>query len=208
MTQDGGTRPAWYYAHAGQQAGPADLDALVQLAASGRLRPDDLVWTNGMPQWMPAGAIPVLASSFGQAAPAPQQPQQLQPPPIPTRSTPSEANSPGSAMHSAAALGYQGIQQPPYPGVPHQPGLGDHAATRWLLPVGRSGLAIAAGYLGLFSVLACPGPIALIVSILAIRDLRANPHKHGMGRAIFGLVMGVIGTGMLTFMAVSMAIHR
>ena len=39
-----------------------------------------------------------------------------------------------------------------------------------LLPVGRSGWAIAAGYLGLISVLAFPGPFAMIAGILAIRD--------------------------------------
>lgn len=70
-----------------------------------------------------------------------------------------------------------------------------------LLPVGRSGLAIAAGYLGLFSIIILPAPICLIVSILAIRDIRKHRHdphpKHGMGRAIFGLVMGLLGTGVV-----------
>lgn len=72
-----------------------------------------------------------------------------------------------------------------------------------LLPVGRSGWAIAAGYLGLFSLIILPAPIALIVSIVAIRDIRQSrtwDHpKHGMGRAIFGLVMGILGTGLLAF---------
>ncbi len=65
---------------------------------------------------------------------------------------------------------------------------------RMLLPVGRSWLAIVAGYLGLVSVLMCPAPIALAFGILAIRDIRKHPEKHGMGRAIFGVVMGVLGT--------------
>jgi hypothetical protein len=63
-----------------------------------------------------------------------------------------------------------------------------------LLPVGRSGWAIAAGYLGLISVLAFPGPFAVIAGILAIRDMRRNPKLHGMGRAIFGIVMGALGS--------------
>jgi hypothetical protein len=63
-----------------------------------------------------------------------------------------------------------------------------------LIPVGRSGLAIAAGYAGLFAVLCFPAPIALVLGILAIRDLRRHPEKHGMGRAVFGLVAGIIGT--------------
>ena len=63
---------------------------------------------------------------------------------------------------------------------------------RMLLPVGRSILAIAAGYFGLFSVLLVPAPIALLLGILAIVDIRRHPEKHGMGRAIFAIVMGGI----------------
>jgi hypothetical protein len=65
---------------------------------------------------------------------------------------------------------------------------------RLLLPVGRSGWAIAAGYLGLISVLCIPAPLALLAGILAIRDMRRNPKLHGMGRAVFGIVMGTLGT--------------
>jgi len=72
--------------------------------------------------------------------------------------------------------------------------LGDEFAMRMLLPVGRSWLAIVAGYLGLFSLICFPAPIALVFGILAIRDIRKHPEKHGMGRAIFGLVMGALGT--------------
>jgi len=75
---------------------------------------------------------------------------------------------------------------------------------RLLLPVGRSGWAIAAGYLGLFSLIVLPAPIALIVSIIALWDIRrskSSPHpKHGMGRAIFGLIMGVLGTSVILFL--------
>ncbi len=85
--------------------------------------------------------------------------------------------------------------------------LADSAAMRMLLPVGRSGWAIAAGYLGLFSLVVLPAPLAVIVSIVAIRDIRksrttANP-KHGMGRAIFGLIVGGLGTAFLISMLVA-----
>lgn len=42
----------------------------------------------------------------------------------------------------------------------------------------------------LFSILMLPAPFALLTGILAVRDIRRNPHKHGMGRAVFGIVMG------------------
>lgn len=88
--------------------------------------------------------------------------------------------------------------QLPPPAAQH---LGDDAGIRLLLPVGRSGWAIAAGYLGLFSLIVLPAPISLLVSIIAIRDIRkskgsAHP-KHGMGRAIFGLIMGILGTTLI-----------
>lgn len=87
-----------------------------------------------------------------------------------------------------------------------QKDLGDDAGIRFLLPVGRSGWAIAAGYLGLFSVLCIPSPLALICGILAIVEMRRNPKKHGMGRAIFGIVMGGIWTAALVFVLIAMAL--
>lgn len=72
--------------------------------------------------------------------------------------------------------------------------LTEDPAVRLLLPVGRSGWAIAAGYLGLFSVLLVFAPFAIVCGVLAIFDLKKNPKKCGMGRAVFGIVMGVLGT--------------
>jgi hypothetical protein len=80
------------------------------------------------------------------------------------------------------------------PAQPRPKKLGDDAVVRMLLPVGRSGLAIAAGYLGIFSLFPIFGPIAVLVGILAIRDINAHPDKHGMGRAIFGIVAGGLAT--------------
>jgi len=73
-------------------------------------------------------------------------------------------------------------------------GIGDDVGMRMLLPVGRSAWAIIAGYLGLLSLAFLPAPLAVVVSIIAMVDLRKHPEKHGWGRAIFGLVMGILGT--------------
>lgn len=81
-----------------------------------------------------------------------------------------------------------------------------NASLKWVLPVGRSPLAIAAGYAGLFSVLLFPGPIALLLGILALRDCRKHPERLGRGRAWFGVVMGGIGTAfVLLFIASAVA---
>jgi hypothetical protein len=65
---------------------------------------------------------------------------------------------------------------------------------RLVMPVGRPASAIAAGYLGLFSLLPFLGIFAIIVSLVAFRTLKRNPHLHGRGRAWFGLIMGTVMT--------------
>jgi hypothetical protein len=60
---------------------------------------------------------------------------------------------------------------------------------------------------GRASVLLLAAPIVLIISILAIRDIRKNPQRRGMSRAIFGLVLGSIGTILLTIMIISIESH-
>ena len=65
---------------------------------------------------------------------------------------------------------------------------------RFLMPVGRPASAIAAGYLGLFSVLPFFGLLAIVVSLKALRTLKRQPHLLGRGRAWFGLVMGILTT--------------
>ncbi len=94
--------------------------------------------------------------------------------------------------------------RPVYDDDPREQDIGQDAGIRMLLPVGRSGWAIASGYLGLISILLIPAPLALLTGILAIREIRRNPKKHGMGRAIFGIVMGALFTaaGALVLFAV------
>jgi hypothetical protein len=68
---------------------------------------------------------------------------------------------------------------------------------RALLPVGRTPLSIVAGYVGLTSLLCLPAPLALAIGIWAVVDLKKKPGMHGMGRAVFGIVMGGLGTATL-----------
>ena len=55
----------------GQATGPYDMNILRQMAVTGQISPDSLVWTNGMNGWEKAGTINDLKSLF------------LAPPPIP-----------------------------------------------------------------------------------------------------------------------------
>jgi len=70
--------------------------------------------------------------------------------------------------------------------------LSENAGMRAIMPIGRSGWAIAAGYLGLFSFIPGLGVFAAIFGIVAVRHIKKNTNKHGLGRAIFGIVAGVI----------------
>lgn len=70
--------------------------------------------------------------------------------------------------------------------------LSENAGMRAVMPIGRSGFAITAGYLGLCSVIPGVGILAILFGILAIVHVSKNPLKHGMGRAIFGIVAGLI----------------
>lgn len=94
--------------------------------------------------------------------------------------------------------GGAGVATVQMPGWDHAKVDGNKDPMRFVAPVHASGLAVAAGYLGLFSVLFIFAPIALILSILALNDLKKNPHKTGKGRAIFGLIMGgIFSAGLL-----------
>ena len=89
---------------------------------------------------------------------------------------------------------------PPLP----PPDVGEDLGMRMLLPVGRSGWAIASGYLGLCSFFPILGPFAIFTGIMAIRAMRRDPKLHGMGRAVFGIVMGILGTLLLLAIIVAM----
>ena len=73
----------WYYIRDGQEkSGPVSPSHLKSLAASGELRPTDLVWTDGMTDWKPADRIESL---FATAIPVPVAvPVKAQPPSPPS----------------------------------------------------------------------------------------------------------------------------
>jgi hypothetical protein len=166
----------WYYAQSGQQRGPFPRLEILARAQRGEISPQDHVWTDGMPQWLPACQVPGLF-------------EVKSPPPLP----------PMQSIPFASAA-------PPMYAPPQD--LGQSAGMRMLLPVGRSGWAIAAGYLGLFSFLILPAPIALIFSIVAIRDIKQHPESHGLGRAVFGLIMGIGGSVVLIFAVIALVAGR
>ena len=61
----------WYYSKGIEKYGPIAGAKLKQLAASGEIEADDLVWKTGMRDWKPAGSIKGLLPPSKAMAPAP-----------------------------------------------------------------------------------------------------------------------------------------
>ena len=51
---------SWYYLQEGQKVGPDELPKLQELIATGKLGPDDVVWTKGMANWAAASTVTEL----------------------------------------------------------------------------------------------------------------------------------------------------
>jgi hypothetical protein len=75
-----------------------------------------------------------------------------------------------------------------------------------IAPVNTSIWAIAAGYLGLFSVLGLPAPFALVCGIVALRKLKAAPGLRGKVRAWLGIILGALCTVLYVFGIVAASI--
>ena len=103
----------------------------------------------------------------------------------------------------------------PPPQTDPQPTQGAHVqktagdrVLEWSVPINRSGLAVAAGYVALFTIpLLFVGPIAVLLGILALGDIRRNPEKLGRGRAWFAIIYGGIGTIALLGIALTQAMN-
>jgi hypothetical protein len=93
--------------------------------------------------------------------------------------------------HASAVppVGYPSAGYGPWSGPPQR-----DRSKEALYPVNRTGLSIAAGYLGLFSILLVFAPIALVLGVVALIDLTHKPDVGGRGRAWFAVVAGTFGT--------------
>jgi hypothetical protein len=100
------------------------------------------------------------------------------------------------------------------PPVPQQPEIiaptpiGDDAAMRMIMPVGRAWQAIVSGYMGLLSILPCFGVLAIFFGIWAVSVIRKDPKRHGMVRSIFGIIAGVLGTILWTVIFIEAQPYR
>ncbi|MDA8968573.1 GYF domain-containing protein [Akkermansiaceae bacterium] len=61
----------WYYGQGGQQEGPIDEATMRSRIASGQVGPADLVWREGMAEWLPLAQVTELAPAPASAETSP-----------------------------------------------------------------------------------------------------------------------------------------
>jgi hypothetical protein len=156
----------WFYARNNQQQGPVALAALQDLVRTGQLQASDLVWREGMPNWLPAAQVPDLFAGQARVPPpaAPQtgwQPQAPAPYPQPGVGTPYYGGGPG---YASAGKSYNGM-----------------AVTSFVLSL--VGLLFCGVILGI---------VAIILGVVAMNGMKASGNPQGRGLSIAGIIIGVI----------------
>ena len=181
----------YYYADGDVQKGPF---AKAELAAQG-LRPDTLVWRDGLAEWQAAGALPELSDVLAARADV-GEPAVI--PLAPERTYGAQPYAPES--YPQQPYGYA-APPPGYPGAPGQLlAYGGYAP-----PVSQSsGMAIASMILGILSIplltaycAGVPGAIlAIVFGHIARGKFRRN-EAGGGGMALAGVICGYVTIGLV-----------
>jgi GYF domain 2 len=161
----------WYYSKNGTQLGPVGEGELRSKLTSGEISPSDLVWKDGMTDWLPSSKVPSLAST--------QQVEIIESSAIPVSET---------LPNSAAPY-----QAPAHANYQVAPPAGSGKATAAMV-LGIVGLVF--GICGCYGIM-----IALPCCILAIifggqvkKEAIQNPALGPeLGKAKAGVIMGWIG---------------
>jgi hypothetical protein len=69
------SRVMWYYSKNGIQLGPVSREELSAKATGGEVSPSDLIWKEGMPDWIPLGQAEEFGPSGVRSVTPPQIPQ-------------------------------------------------------------------------------------------------------------------------------------
>ena len=160
----------WYYAKDGKQYGPMGLEDLRSLIASGAINPaTDLVWNQGMPNWLVAAQVPEIAGD-GMVAAGYQQPFAYQ-----TAEGPLAEIEPGSEPIIATACIKRGFQ----------------------MTVAQIGPIIAAAVIYLVITIGLSFAISLVGGSLGFSDPfpgmgRGAPPQSSEARIVFAVVSNLV----------------
>lgn len=163
----------WYYSKNGAQLGPIGPAEMESKLKAGEIASTDLVWKEGMADWLPAGKVPEIQALLSPPAPPSEPSYGERPAPV----------SPSASPYAAPASPYS-------------------AATGVPVFSPSSGLAIASMVCGIVSVITscvwCIGGLLALVAIIlghiAFSKAKADPSRFGgKGMAAAGLVTGYFG---------------
>jgi hypothetical protein len=166
----------WYYHQMGVNQGPVDLDQLQFLANSAQIGPMDLVWKQGLPEWLPAARVPGLFKTTG--APVVQTPVYGR-----------GSYDPQGRSEESQSVSGLGIASLIF-GILGFGGLGTILA---FLPDSIWSLEVATLLLG---VLGFGGPVSLMAitfGAISLYQISVSRGKvTGTGLAVAGLVLGIV----------------
>lgn len=93
----------WYVGQSGDRKGPFTSEDLRKMAESGELKPSDLIWKQGLEQWVPASSAKNLFPA--QIGPPPLPSEEAGPPPLPADAAPPLPASGPRRTHATQAGG-------------------------------------------------------------------------------------------------------
>jgi len=179
-----GGKASWYYHAGGETHGPVSLIELRTLVSNRQVTSEDLVWKDGLADWLAIPDVPELRQSLSGSSPASPLSQPMH----------SYDSAPGPNNHS------QSKDAP----LPRTSGLAISGLSLGVLGISFSllsgvallmssiavlilaSLALALGFLSVFSI---------IFSAVALKDInQSRGTLTGKGIAISGLVIGIAGT--------------
>ena len=156
----------WYVSHEGETFGPFSFQALVNGVRDGEMQPDDFVWSNGMPGWVPARTIPGLWA----------------PPQLPAQGVEkSSIAADDRLVVPAPASSARELQEPARPGAP---GTGGLFQRHW-----RGNLALPVSYWGIGVALTLCLAVLGRLFVSGIGTLRFDPVGLGIALSAFLIVI-------------------
>jgi hypothetical protein len=182
----------WFYEQHGQRNGPVDTATLKRMAIDGQLDPNDLIWREGLAQWVRASTAKGL---YPQPVESPDDDFTIMPatPVAVARSVPPPPPS-------------YDFQVLPHNAAPQQSVVIAQTLIHAPAETSHRGMAIAALVLsicGLFCFGFITGLLAVIFAAVALSGMGKTRNDDGKGMAITGLVLGIIDIiGWLIWLAV------
>lgn len=188
----------WFYSSKGGQAGPVGDAELAKLVAAGVVGPADLVWRDGLADWIPASKVRGLFAETGTEAPAVPQPVATASPVAPVPAAQLIVDSGGGLPETDALAAAAALASAPAPNVLAYVGGGSAGPEAGVTPRVVELLVATRPWVLLFAILMFVGAalMALAGVGMLIFGMMSGMGSRGGGPGTFGLVGGLIYVAM------------